>query len=69
MGMVTADEVQRRAVQMNGRSPLLVGGVTLTDAAFLTEFGVGWTAVGMVGVQELGNTMVRISVVIVMASD
>ena len=36
----------------------------MTDADFLTEFGVGWTAVGMEGAEEVG-TVARIFIFIV----
>ena len=37
----------------------------MTDAEFLTDFGVDWTAVGVVGAEEVVNAMARFCVLIV----
>ena len=41
----------------------------MEDAEFLTEFGVGWTAVGMVGAEDLGNVITRILFVLIVTSN
>ena len=46
-------------------SLLLVEGAVITDAEFLREFRVGWTAVGMVGVGEFNDIMRKLFVLIV----
>ena len=41
----------------------------MTGAEFLPEIGIGWTAVGMMGVEESSNAIARILFVLVMTSD
>ena len=45
------------------------GGTVITDTDFLPEFGVGWTAVGMVGVEESGNVIGRMFFVLTVTCD
>ena len=46
-----------------------MGGAAITDADFLPESGVGWTAVGMVGVEESVNAIKRRLFVLVVTPD
>ena len=47
---------------------MLTGRTAILDAEFLTEFGVDWTDVGMVGAYETGNVMARLFILIVRVS-
>ena len=40
----------------------------MTDADFSPEFGVGWTAVGMVGAEEAYNAKVRILFILIVTT-
>ena len=46
----------------------LVGGTAITGAVFLPEIGVGWTAVGMVGVEE-SNAIARRRFILIVTSN
>ena len=45
------------------------GGRSITDADCLPEFGVGWTAAGMVGVEESDNVIARRLFILIVTSD
>ena len=38
----------------------------MADEELSTEFGMGWTAVGMVGAEETGSVMVRIFILFIL---
>ena len=46
-----------------------MGGTVITDAEFLPEFGVGWTAVGMIGVEESDNAIARRLFILIVTSN